>query len=72
MTPEESFKLIHNAMYNDKTQPPQRSLSFVTWLKRHLKEYRNEVIEECLEVLRKNSFHNQEEIIELENLKEKI
>lgn len=66
------FKAIHNAMANSKVQPPWRDKAFLEWLKIRLKEIRNESIEECLTILRKNERFMQEEITEITNLKEKI
>ena len=66
------FKRIHSMMWQTQVKPPQKDLVFLHWLKTSIKEDREAVIDNCIEIVKKyRRFDNEEELQELENLKKK-
>jgi len=64
------FKLIFDRFWSCGRIYPQKDKEFLQWLKLAIKQDRKEVIDLCIEIVRKHRvFDNEEEITELENLK---
>jgi hypothetical protein len=55
------------------TMSPQKDTAFLEWLKQAIKTDRSEVIDQCIEIVKKyRRFDNEEELQELNDLKKKV